>query len=73
MQIETFCNSLQHFLMAVSWGGYESLIIPKLASMPITQYNKAIPEHRELRMYVGLEEAELLISDLKQAFDKAFE
>lgn len=27
--IEKFCESLKHILMAVSWGGYESLIIPK--------------------------------------------
>ncbi|MFY7652885.1 MAG: trans-sulfuration enzyme family protein [Chitinophagaceae bacterium] len=72
-QIETFCNSLQHFLMAVSWGGYESLIIPKLASMPINQFNGSLPQHRQLRIYVGLEEADLLISDLKQAFALAFE
>ncbi|MEJ7672684.1 MAG: PLP-dependent transferase [Chitinophagaceae bacterium] len=32
-QIETFCESLQHILMAVSWGGHESLIIPKCASI----------------------------------------
>ena len=28
-QIEIFCESLKHILMAVSWGGHESLIIPK--------------------------------------------
>src|ERR1700690_2211917 len=27
-EIEKFCESLQHILMAVSWGGHESLIIP---------------------------------------------
>ena len=26
--VELFCESLKHILMAVSWGGYESLIIP---------------------------------------------
>ncbi|MEO7291577.1 MAG: aminotransferase class V-fold PLP-dependent enzyme, partial [Ginsengibacter sp.] len=27
-EIENFCEGLQHILMAVSWGGHESLIIP---------------------------------------------
>src|SRR6185312_5223702 len=27
-EIENFCQGLQHILMAVSWGGHESLIIP---------------------------------------------
>ena len=32
-QIEKFCESLQHILMAVSWGGHESLIIPRCAAI----------------------------------------
>ena len=27
--VEKFCESLQHIMMAVSWGGHESLVIPK--------------------------------------------
>ena len=33
LQIEKFCDCLKHILMAVSWGGYESLIIPKCAGI----------------------------------------
>ncbi|MEO7523426.1 MAG: aminotransferase class V-fold PLP-dependent enzyme, partial [Ferruginibacter sp.] len=32
-EIERFCENLRHIFMAVSWGGYESLIIPKCAGM----------------------------------------
>src|SRR5882724_6597943 len=28
-EIVKFCESLQHIMMAVSWGGYESLVFPK--------------------------------------------
>ncbi|HEX2532506.1 MAG TPA: PLP-dependent transferase, partial [Chitinophagaceae bacterium] len=33
-KITRFCESLRCFLMAVSWGGHESLIIPRCASLP---------------------------------------
>ena len=69
-QVENFCNSLQHILMAVSWGGYESLIIPKAAGMAPSIFNAAIAEHRMIRLYVGLEEADYIINDLQQAFDR---
>jgi len=32
-EIVTFCESLRHILIAVSWGGYESLVIPRCASL----------------------------------------
>lgn len=67
-QIETFCESLQHILMAVSWGGYESLIIPKCAGLPQTSFNAKDKSHRMLRLYVGLEDADYIIKDLDQAF-----
>jgi cystathionine beta-lyase/cystathionine gamma-synthase len=71
--IEMFCNSLQHILMAVSWGGYESLIIPGCAAIKPEQFNPASMEHRMLRLYVGLEDADYIKNDLEQAFEKAFE
>lgn len=70
MQIENFCNSLKHIYMAVSWGGHESLIIPKCSGIKRESFIAASKEHRMLRLYVGLEEPEYLIKDLEQAFDK---
>ncbi len=32
-EVEGFCENLQHIKMAVSWGGHESLIIPKCAGI----------------------------------------
>jgi cystathionine beta-lyase/cystathionine gamma-synthase len=65
-----FCESLQHIMMAVSWGGHESLVIPKCAGIKTDEYDPANKEHRYIRMYVGLEEASYLISDLDQALSK---
>ena len=67
--IETFCESLQHILMAVSWGGHESLIIPKCAGMKPEDFDPHNKAHRSLRLYVGLEEPGYLILDLENAFN----
>lgn len=67
-QVEKFCESLQHILMAVSWGGHESLIIPGCASLKENEFDASEPEHRKIRMYVGLEDAEYLIADLERGF-----
>lgn len=67
--IEKFCNSLKHILMAVSWGGHESLIIPKCAGLQRADFNAELGIHKSCRLYVGLEEPEYIIADLKQAFD----
>lgn len=69
-EIEKFCNSLQHILMAVSWGGYESLIIPKCSGIARSDFRAENREHRMLRLYVGLEDPAYLIADLEQAFQK---
>lgn len=71
-QIVTFCESLQHIMMAVSWGGHESLLLPKCAGIKDEDFDAQNPEHQMVRMYVGLEDADYLIKDLEQAFAKAF-
>ncbi|HWR32253.1 MAG TPA: aminotransferase class I/II-fold pyridoxal phosphate-dependent enzyme [Chitinophagaceae bacterium] len=68
--IVKFCELLQHIMMAVSWGGYESLVIPKCAGLKPSEFDASNREHRYIRMYVGLEEPEYLIADLEQALGK---
>lgn len=68
-QIVKFCESLQHIMMAVSWGGHESLVIPKCAGLAPNDFDPANKEHRYVRIYVGLEEPQYLIDDLSQALD----
>ena len=67
-QVEKFCNSLQHILMAVSWGGHESLIIPRCAGIAAANFNPFFKEHRMIRLYVGLEDFDYLVKDLEQGF-----
>jgi cystathionine beta-lyase/cystathionine gamma-synthase len=67
--ITKFCESLKHVLMAVSWGGHESLVIPKCAGIDPKDFNAGNIEHQYIRMYVGLEDASYLIADLNQALN----
>ena len=69
-EIVTFCQSLRHILMAVSWGGHESLALPKCGSLLPEQFDAGNREHRMIRFYFGLEEPDYLIADIDQALKK---
>ncbi len=67
--ITKFCESMKHFLMAVSWGGHESLILPKCAGIRPENFDANNIEHQYIRLYTGLEEPSYLINDLKQGLE----
>lgn len=71
-EIVAFCEGLRHIFMAVSWGGHESLILPKCAGLSEEEFDGGNPDHRLLRLYTGLEDAAYIIDDLGQAFDAAW-
>jgi cystathionine beta-lyase/cystathionine gamma-synthase len=64
--VERFCDNLKTFLIAVSWGGYESLQWPVCALKGPSGYYTDLP-FTMIRLYVGLEDPDLLIVDLDQA------
>ncbi|MCU0341170.1 MAG: aminotransferase class I/II-fold pyridoxal phosphate-dependent enzyme [Spirosomaceae bacterium] len=66
---ELFVKNLKYFLLAVSWGGHESLVMPKCAGIAPQNFDPYNPEHRLVRLYIGLEEVEELIEDLNQALN----
>ena len=68
-QVEAFCDSLKRFLMATSWGGYESLVFPLCALAASKSFENPLPWNM-IRLYIGLEDSDLLIEDLKQALEK---
>lgn len=67
-EVESFVNKLKTFLLAVSWGGHESLVFPVCAALPKGNYNSHLPFNL-IRFYCGLESPEFLIEDLKQALE----
>ena len=66
-----FCDRVQLFLLAASLGGVESLVILPIYSshynMSFEELRRAGVEPGTVRVSVGLEDAEDLIADLKQA------
>lgn len=68
-QVEQFCNALQRFELGCSWGGYESLAFPIITTMDSLNYNQPGTPTNRIRLYVGLENHQLLIDDLNNAFD----
>jgi cystathionine beta-lyase len=68
--VERFCDALHHFLLACSWGGYESLAFPVCAFSDSKEtFTSALPWNL-IRVYIGLEEADELINDLSNALEK---
>ncbi len=71
-ELENYLDNFEHFSMAYSWGGYESLI---LANQP-EELNAIRPagnvdfEGTLVRVHIGLENVQDLIDDLQKGFDR---
>lgn len=69
-QLKNFMNSFRVFKLGVSWGGYESLVTSP--NYNTEQNHKGLKELHQsknlIRMYIGLEEPDLIIHDLERAF-----
>jgi cystathionine beta-lyase len=64
--VAAFVDSLAHFGLGWSWGGFESLVIPA----HIKRTAKSFPaEGPVLRIHAGLEDADDLIADLEQGLE----
>jgi cystathionine beta-lyase/cystathionine gamma-synthase len=70
--IERFCDALKHFLLAVSWGGHESLVWPMAVVLKPDRppLDLGGVPWKLVRLSIGLEEPELLIADLAQALER---
>ncbi len=69
-QVERFFSRLKRFLLAVSWGGYESLILPTAAFYKVPGKPDPPLPFQLVRLYVGLEDPDWLIEDLAQALER---
>ncbi len=59
-KISQAVNTLEHFRIGVSWGGYESLVFASLTTKD--------GDVSMLRLHIGLEDTDTLIEDLEEAF-----
>jgi len=67
--MERFVHRLRRFLMAVSWGGHESLLIPTVGFYGIPGKPEPTLPWTFCRFYIGLEDPEWLWEDLEQAME----
>jgi cystathionine beta-lyase/cystathionine gamma-synthase len=65
-EMEKFCDSLQSFLIATSWGGHESLVLPICALKTSVSLSSQLPWNM-VRLYIGLEDPGVLKADLENA------
>jgi cystathionine beta-lyase/cystathionine gamma-synthase len=68
--IEAFIKSLHGFLLAVSWGGYESLILPSASFYNIPGKPDTTIPWNFMRVYIGLEDPDWLIEQLDIALEE---
>ncbi|MBK8922289.1 MAG: PLP-dependent transferase [Saprospirales bacterium] len=68
-QMEQFVHRLKRFLMAVSWGGHESLMMPAIGFYGIPGKPAPALPWTFCRFYIGLEEPDWLWGDLEQALE----
>lgn len=75
VDVAAFCDALKHFRLGVSWGGHESLIVPVAASLAqtpgVNSFARFGVSPRAIRLHVGLEDVDMLWSDLEQALAKS--
>lgn len=75
VEIARFCNALKLFNLGVSWGGFESLVLPISAGQAQKSERNALNEFgispSLVRLNVGLEDAENLWADLEAALHQA--
>jgi cysteine-S-conjugate beta-lyase len=65
--LAAFMNNLTLFGMGFSWGGYESLIVTSHVNRTVRPFHTNGPH---LRIHAGLEDADDLIADLEQGFER---
>lgn len=63
-QIHSFVDALRFFGVGVSWGGFESLVLPFAPLRTATPWTE---EGRVIRFNIGHEHRDSLIEDLSQA------
>jgi cystathionine beta-lyase/cystathionine gamma-synthase len=67
--VERFVDALQRFLIATSWGGYESLAFPLCALAGSKSFENPLLWNM-VRFYIGIEPSDVLLEDLLQGLEK---
>ncbi|WP_422377713.1 aminotransferase class I/II-fold pyridoxal phosphate-dependent enzyme [Roseibium sp.] len=76
VDIRAFCNALRIFRLGVSWGGFESLVLPAAIANRQDSGPNALNAFQisknSVRFFAGLEGASALLEDITAALDAAW-
>ena len=68
-EVLRFTRAVKRFLIAVSWGGFESLMMPTIAFHDVPGAEDSPVPWNYIRLYIGLEDGDYLIEDLSNALN----
>lgn len=71
-KLTKFVNTLSHFSIGVSWGGFESLALPSFKGDNQAKLDERGLRKSHIRIYIGLENTQTLIDDFIQALDSVY-
>lgn len=71
-KLKSFVNNLKIFKIGFSWGGHESLILPAFKGNNEEILKKRGLSKMHVRLYLGIEDPNTIITDLKDALDKVY-
>lgn len=71
-KLKQFVNSLTILSIGVSWGGFESLVLPAYKGNNEKNLNERGLPISHIRMYIGLEEVESVLEDIVHALDSVY-
>ncbi len=67
---ERFCDALKHFIIGPSWGGFENIQFPACVLHSSENYSTTTLPFNLVRLFIGLEEPEIIMADIEQALAK---
>lgn len=71
-KLSTFVNSLNVVSLGVSWGGFESLVLPAFKGNNLEKLEERGLKNSHMRMYLGMENPQTILADIQQALDIAY-
>lgn len=71
-KLKEFVDRLKVFTLGVSWGGFESLVLPVFKGTNREDLKQRGLDITHIRMYVGLEDPDSLIKDIEKSLDAVY-
>ncbi|KRO25560.1 hypothetical protein DY78_GL001225 [Lactiplantibacillus fabifermentans DSM 21115] len=71
-KLNIFVDALEVMSVGVSWGGFESLVLPAYKGNNLANLQERGLPASHIRMYLGLEDPTSVLADIEQALNQAY-